>query len=339
MVQYVEFLRAKRSIFVVAIILAILFVIAIVIRASAHDHHHGSHNWRDYLHTSPAAHVTNQTMPDGSTRTVVDDPVRHKHAVIVQHGNDFRIDVDEPASRNGDNESFAMGNMHIVQTRDGKMQHVTITLGNEFTIPLAILLLASVPFGLLVATMLGGALAKENDGHLELAWTKPASREEVALLAMAIDAAAILVAEAFAIAVYLCCILLFGVPTFDLTNHPGLAVLMTIVAPISWYAALTAWSSSLKTHLGMVIGIGWPAALLVPGLAHALHGARTPVGQDFYAIFHGLSYIDPIAYLSFGPRGVSNGLVPTMDWAIVALAALAAIYLISAVLQWRRVEA
>jgi hypothetical protein len=297
-----------------------------------------SQNWRDYLSVSPAATVTSQHLADGSTRTVVNDPVRHKHAVILQHGNDFRIDVDEPVSRNANDESFTMGNVHIVQNQNGKTQHVTITHLRDFTIPVAILFFASIPLGLLVATMLGGALAKENDGHLELAWTKPASRERMALLAMGVDTAAILIAEIFAIAVYLCCILLFGVPAFDTTQYVGTAILMTIVAPVAWYAALTAWSASLKSHLGMVIGIGWAAALIVPGIAQPLRDSSSPVGRDVYAILHGLSYIDPIAYVSFG-HGSSNFLVPSMGWAIVALAALAVVYLVSAVLQWRRVEA
>ena len=61
------------------------------------------------------------------------------------------------------------------------MTHITI--GNDMTahIPVGVLFAIAEGFALITATMLGGALAKENDGHLEIAWTKPVSRERLAL--------------------------------------------------------------------------------------------------------------------------------------------------------------
>lgn len=338
MVQYVEFLRAKRALIVVAIVLAVLLAAAIVVRLIAFKAA-DPQVWVADMQNSSTAHVSTQQLPDGSTRTVIDDPAKHTHAVIVRKDGGFRMDIDEPSSsERSRNSDTVIGSIDIRENRKSGMAHVTISSGHHSAIPLSMLFLISIPIGLLTATMLGGALAKENDGHLELAWTKPASRERMAMQAIGIDAAAIVISQILAVAVYLCCILLFHAPAFTAGDGPLFAViLLAFVAPVAWYAALTAWSASLKSHLGMVIGLGWPAALIVPGIAHATRNVGGLVGHAVHVVFSALSYIDPIAYMSFGSN--AQKLIASIEGTLLALVLLTAVYIATSVLQWRRVEA
>jgi hypothetical protein len=192
--------------------------------------------------------------------------------------------------------------------------------------------------GLLVASILGGALAKENDGHLELAWTKPVSRERYALSSVAVDAIAIIVSQLLTIAVSLAATLMFLVPRFSYGPNLAWAILLAFAGPIAWYALITAASASLKRGPGMVIGLGWVAAVLIPGIAGALQGAANvnSIAAWFYAIFHALSYIDPISNFSFHKDQTTMMPLPA---AVGVLLALIAGYVALAVAQWRRVEA
>lgn len=339
MVQYVEFLRAKRALFVIAIVLGILLAAAIVLRLVAINAVLNPQTWATDIQSSPTAHSSTQQLADGSTRTVIDDPVKHTHAVIIRKGDYFRMDVDEPASSaHGKSDNIEFGTIDIRENRKSGMSHVTISTHHHMTIPMDVLIMISIPIGLLTATMLGGALAKENDGHLELAWTKPASRERMALQAMGIDIAAIALSQLFAVAIYLCCILLFHVPSFSAgVTPPVLAIVLALISPIAWYAALTAWSTSIKSHLGLVIGLGWPAALIVPGIAHATRNLSGLIGHAVHVVFTALSYIDPIAYMSFGQG--AHKITPTVEGTLLALILLTAVYIATSVLQWRRVEA
>lgn len=340
MVQYVEVLRAKRALIVAAVLLGLLLVAAIVLRLSF-GHAMNPRDWAHNLQTSPTAHSTTQHLPDGTTRTIVDDPAKHTHAIIDQKGDRLHVEIAEPAerARTQQNSTMTVGRISTNENTRNGITHVTVDYRHDMTVDAIWMLLATLPLGLLVATMLGGALAKENDGHLELAWTKPASRERMALLAMLVDGAAIVASEAAAFGIYLCCILLFGIPHLVSNGPAGAMVLFVLIAPIAWYAALTAWSASLKSHLGMVIGLGWPAALIVPGIAQGTQGVQSPAGQAAHAVFAALSYIDPIAYVSFHGSNLHNALVPSMGWALVALASLTIVYAALSMLQWRRVEA
>lgn len=88
------------------------------------------------------------------------------------------------------------------------------------------------------------------------------------------------------------------------------------------------------------MSIGWVVALLVPGLAQALGGAAqvNPIAAWFYAIFHGLSYLDPIAYLQLN-HGRAGLFALSIAASAGVLCALFIGYLALAVAQWRRVEA
>jgi hypothetical protein len=340
MYYFVEYLRARGAIKVALIILGLFVIAAIILRLSVHAPRVSDIAYN--IETSPTAHVTRTHLPDGSMRTVVDDPARQTHAVIVQNGNRLHMDVREPAKNaRATHDTMDIGSTSVnTDVHDG-VEHTVIDSKGAFEYELGVCLLITIPMGLLVATLLAGPLAKENDGHLELAWTKPTSRDRYALEAIAVDAVAILASQALTLAILLLVTLMFFVPHFTYGPRIGWIVLLALLGPLAWYAALTACSASVKRGPGMVIGLGWVFAIIIPTVADATSDpARfSAIAAFFYTIFHSLSFLDPIAYLS-GHTGTGNALhhlpLPTAD---AGLAALIIGYVALSVLQWRRVEA
>lgn len=336
---FVEYGRAKRAIRIALIILGLFLLATILLRFSVHNWH-----WEADLENSPTAHVTRTHLPDGSTRIIVDDPQRATNATIVRHP-DGAVDMDvvEPKAAGGASrhDDLVMGSTTIRETVQGDKLHTVLHYSHRPpSFDLAVLFIATIPMGLLVASILGGALGKENDGHLELAWTKPVSRERYAVASVLVDAAGIVISQLLTIAVALIATLMFFVPHFSYGSYLGFDILTALAGPIAWYALLTAASASLKRGPGVVIGVGWLAAILIPSLGQSLARAAqfNAIAAWFYAIFKGLSYLDPIAYFSFNTGSHGNFLLPITVSAWV-LCALAVGYIALAVAQWRRVEA
>lgn len=340
MFYFVEYLRATRALRIVGIILGILLLIGIIFRLSF-IHGTSPEAYVTTLQSSPTAHVSQQTLPDGSTRITIDDPVKRTHAVIVRTGKSVAMDVTEPsrsARKYHDTVSFGNTNMNE-DTRNG-ISHVTMTYkpGADFT--WGGLFQISILLGVIVASILAGPLAKENDGHLELAWTKPVSRERYALSAIAIDIATMIVSQLGLIAIVLLGTLMWVVPSITIGRNGALLILFSLLAPVAWYACLTCFSASLRRGPGVVVGLGWFAALVIPAILLATDHTYNPVGVGVHAIFTALAYIDPIVYIpNMRPHGPNSTLFSSMGIALAALAALSIAYIAVAVLQWRRVEA
>lgn len=343
MYSYVEMQRAKRGFRVIAIVLGIVLLIAIALRVWGVGGGQTPEGWAHAIQYSAHARVTTQHLADGSVRTIVDDPSKDTHAVIDRHGNALRIDVTQPASAHQARDNMAFGHVRLTETPEAHgMEHVTLVyVPGSYTIPLGIFFLATLPLGLTIATLLGCALAKENEGHLEIAWTKPISRESYAMSAMLVDVMAIVMTTLASAGIYAAAMLLFFKPIFSTGPDMWPQIGIAFLEPIAWYALLTAFSASLKRGMGMVIGFGWFAGMVIPSIAAALARSPEGLGQAFFTIFRGLSYIDPLAYtLQVNGQTVgSHGLLPALGGAVVAQGLLALGYLTMAVLQWRRVEA
>lgn len=339
---FVEYLRAMRALRIVGIILALLLVIALAFRLSFLNHGTPQTYIND-LQNSPTAHVTKTQLADGTMRTVVDDPAKRTHAIILQRGRAFQLDVTEPSSeaKAHSHDNMSMGSLHMNEDTHAGMSHLTVSYNGGADITWAALFLGSVLMGFLVATMLAAPLAKENDGHLELAWTKPVSREQYAGAAFAVDIATIVLSQILCIAVALIAILMWTVPTLTLGSGGWTMIGLSLFVPIAWYACLTAFSASLKRGPGMVIGLGWFAALIIPSVMAATEGANTPFGQALHFVFKALAYLDPIVYFpsSHGQSAVHGNLTQSLGGSLIAVACLSLVYIAVAVLQWRRVEA
>jgi len=342
---YSEVLRGMRALRVTAIILGILLALAIIMRLWAFSEHNPD-AMVSALQASPMARVTTKTLADGTIETTVNDPVKRVHAVIDRRGQLFRMDVTLPPTNPMSHYRFySVGDSNVDRSNRGGMSHVVMTRDTSVNIGLGILFAISCVIGLVTATLLGGVLAKENDGHLEIAWTKPVSRERLALATMAVDVVTILISQFATVLLVLIVCAMFVRPTFyaDAATLPSIAI--TLLGPIAWYACLTAFSASLKRGLGMVVGLGWLAAIAIPGIAEGTAASSSDFGRAIHWVFQPIAYIDPIEYahLSFhgsagmsamqnaplGPLGVSAGM----------LLVLTIVYLALSVLQWRRVEA
>ena len=342
---YVELLRAKRALVIAGVILAIVFVVAAIVRASL-----GHSVVRDIpaVYTdSDTAHVTRTKLADGSQQIVVDDPKKSTHAVILQRPNGgFTVDAIEPNDRSH-NDNMSMGSFSIDSHPEsgGRLKHTTIAFTPGIgTFYIGVLFLITIPIGLLMASMLGGALAKENDGHLDLAWTKPVTRERFALTAFGIDCAAIVFAQLGTIVVLLLASLLYLVPSLAVGPKDGWYIALSFFGPVAWYALITVVSASFKRSPGGAMGLLWLVATLIPGIVAALEQGShyNTVAAVFYAVFKGILYLNPIAYLSFS-IGHRNNMHTLMGLSLQAevgiLAALIVGYLALSLVQWRRVEA
>lgn len=343
MTYFVEYQRALRALRIAGIILGVLFLIAVIGRISSHTH--GIDSVLGDVESSPTAHVTHQTLADGTQRTVVDDPAKKVHAVALIQGRSVHLEITQPAHGGHEHDNVIGGGVTISETTKGGIDRTVIDAKRGIQIPFGILFATSIVMGFIVASLLGGVLSKENDGHLELAWTKPISRERYAVAAFAIDIAAIILSQIFWVATALVCMMLFFAPGVTFEENAGLHTAITVLGSIGWYAALTGWSASIKRGPGIVIGLGWLFATIVPGIADALKGSTIPLISAIYAVLHGLSYLDPLAYISLHVTSSSmsgaavGALQLSLATSCIALAALIVFYLAVAVAQWRRVEA
>jgi hypothetical protein len=253
------------------------------------------------------------------------------------------MDITQPESnvKARSHDVVSMGSFSVNENTHAGMSHATVTYRKGGDVTWSGLFVFSVIMGLFAATCLAAPLAKENDGHLELSWTKPVSREAYAGATFLIDLAAIWIAQLACIAVGLVVMLMWFVPSISLGTGGWALIALSLIVPFAWYACLTAFSASVKRGPGMVIGMGWFAALIVPSVMGATAGIDSPFWQLVHAIAKGLSYLDPIVYFpSFGRGGGMHGnLFNSLATAVPALAILTVVYIAVAVLQWRRVEA
>ncbi len=343
MYYYAEVLRGKRALRVIAIILGICLAIAIVLRLWAFSEHN-LESLATALQSSPTAHATVTTLADGTIRTVVDDPVKHVHAVIDRRGQLFHMEATMPSAEAPRHNHFSLGSSIIDVNKKAGTSHIVMTHDMSGQMGIGILFAISAVIGLITATMLGGTLAKENDGHLELAWTKPVSRDRLALASMAVDMLTIVISQVAAVVLILICILMFVAPRLYANSLTPAVIGLALIGPIAWYACLTAFSASMRRGLGLVCGLGWLAAIVVPSVAQGTAYSVSDLGRTVHAITQAIAYIDPIAYLSFHGSLSNTGMqfqtaIGSIGTSALILVGLTAIYVVLAVLQWRRVEA
>jgi hypothetical protein len=178
-----------------------------------------------------------------------------------------------------------------------------------------------------LATVLGLNLAAENEGHLELAWTKPVSREGYALGVFAVDIGAIAACIVFTA---LCGAIVVDVFSgFQaIAASTGDDLLRTFAfcgLPLLVYAWIAAMSASLKRNRGAVAGLFWPLMLAV-GL---LQSVRIPA---VHVAASALNLINPLSIYTSGA-----GRLPSL-WTFAWGWLIAAILLAAALAQWRRLE-
>ncbi|HLJ84155.1 MAG TPA: hypothetical protein VKT51_08310 [Candidatus Eremiobacteraceae bacterium] len=189
----------------------------------------------------------------------------------------------------------------------------------------------------IIATILGCALSHENNGHLALAWTKPASRVQLAVQMSLVDIGAIYVAFALGLVFGFGLIEIFGFGGYVVTDSQTLDFfLRSLLSPLAWYGLTRAATASMRGRAGAVAATLWIVGSVVVGLdqSHLLSGI-------FGFIVSALDKINPMYYfqLTYNDQGQNKTMVQSMVLGLSGLVALAVVGYAAALAQWRRLEA
>jgi hypothetical protein len=167
--------------------------------------------------------------------------------------------------------------------------------GDRGQIPLGIIVAGLAWCPMVLATVLGLSLNRENDG-VEMVWTKPIARERLALSYILVDLGAIVVAYLISIV-----FVLFALWTLAAMGHVHTiafdeSVLRSFALGLGiafmWYALLQAATSWNSGRAGLVVGLSWAVFIFLTVLS------QVPLGTYLHAAVVLLNYLNPLAYLS-----------------------------------------
>jgi hypothetical protein len=221
--------------------------------------------------------------------------------------------------------------------------HVNVTVGDDAhatpsdpTTLIELLGAASLIVGGIMATIFGNSLARENDGHLEVAWTKPVSRRTYATAVMVVDGVGLLLSVVLGFfALVLILIDVRSPITFSVPPSSLMDIARFLLFPLAWYALIVALSARLRGG-GVVQGLIWPIAFGLTGIAVA------PLPPVWHALAKIISLLNPLTYLQYHEGDFSLVTSSTMAPALLSVIALA-VFVIGgwafATAQWRRMEA
>jgi hypothetical protein len=337
--NYVEWLRVRNCLRIVAIVLAIFVVLAVVLRISA-NRYMSSEAWIAHMATQNGAKETQTVLPDGTKRLIIDDPSDNTHIIVDDHGYAGRhIVITEPTHRaHHEHDNVKFGSIHVSESQHGSM--TTTVIDTNGAVPMIYYMALADFVALIVATVLAAPLAREIDGHLEIALTRPISRIRYALGVIGVDVVGILAASVLTVIAFYLCQLLFESPRLDFSGINARAVAMGVALPLAWYAMLCAATTWLHRAYGAVQGFAWPVAGFI-GLLTLIEPSNT-VALFVHDIAWVLSRLDPLSYVQTATPSstgsisyVGNNFMQRIS--IVSL--MFVVYSALAIWQWQRVEA
>lgn len=216
-----------------------------------------------------------------------------------------------------------------------------------FEIPLPALFALAAFVTCIFISRYGRTLSEENEDHLAVTWTRPASRVQTALAVLGVDSLGIIAAFAMYLILSAAFITAFDVWRFVTIPTDSLAQLARYVAqPFAFYALVMALTASTGRAGRGLVGWLWVSVIVLVILATSPF-----IPNPWHAIFNFVDFLNPLAYGSYhtqhgtevvnvmgGPSPTYvAGLSPAMD--TVALAILFIAALAAALVQWRRLEA
>jgi hypothetical protein len=344
---YVEWLRVRNCLKILAIVLGAIFVLAVIVRLFMPTNLNQGH-YIDYEMNASGAHAATVHLKNGATRTTILDSEGDRVVIVDRgwHGKHVtvsgpNVNVDRPAH-------VQIGSVGVHAAPGTNGGHVSVN--TDLPIPLAALLVEPGIVGIIIATILGGVLGKENRNHLEIAWTKPVGRDTMALGMFAVDAAGIVGAMLLAFVLEVAGIALFELPHIMLDSRSIAVLGLAAFGVLAFYALCNAASASARGGGGLK-ALVWLAAIFVPPLSAA---AMVPVliFKIVGNLFGALSLLDPLAYLNThvdNSGQVGSGAIPGVlgydvlsspmwERALILLL-LVLVYCAASVVQWRRLEA
>ncbi|MBC5815527.1 MAG: hypothetical protein GIW97_03200 [Candidatus Eremiobacteraeota bacterium] len=330
---YVEFLRVMRMLRLVGYVLGAVLLLALVFRPFSH----GSINVNNSIEGVDPSTIPAHTNADGSTtRSFMGKHGRHV-TIVARPDKTETITVDDPAynGKKGGNEHIEFGHLKVSTSNGGR--HRVSTIDTDLKIPLNILLVIAACVAAIVATLLGLALSRENDGHLELAWTKPASRESYALASVAVDSLGILGVMLATLVTIVLVLAIYGGASYITVSDSLTSLLFGMLFALSFYGIVLAATSSMRRG-GLVLSLLWPAALILPGLVRVQW-------MNLGTVARTLNTINPVAYLyAFLSSPQTTNIFTLLPNYGTAAQVLAVLLLFVAgvalsLAQWRRLEA
>jgi hypothetical protein len=336
--NYVEWLRVRNRLRTVGIILLVLVAIALALRISV-ARSMSPQAWIGHLQDKPGAKVTHVTLP-GVNRTVIDDPSERVHVVIDDRGyNGQHIVIDEPSAQAKEDSRVDVGSFDVSEKKHGSM--TTTVIDTNGSVPMIYYMALADVVALIVATLAAAPFAREIDGHLEFALTKPVSRVRFAIGYITADVTSIVAASVMTVAAFYICQLLFESPRLDFSGVNEKSILMGIALPLAWYALLAAATTWFPRGYGALLGFAWPVVILIQVLAQ-IHPPNM-VTLVLHNVAWVLSRLDPLSYVSFasigGPHGMLSAdapnFLPRLGMEIVFFLGYSAL----AIVAWKRVEA
>ncbi len=339
---YVEWLRVRGALKWTVIVLAALFVCGIGVRLYMFSRGDAMAYVYGIEHKS-GSKVTQSVLPDGTKRTVIDDPVDSVNVTIDDAGYAGKhIEILDRSHRSDEAaKSVVMGSMQVHTLPDGDGERITIDT-NEPEPFVGYAAIAAFT-ALIIATVLAAPFARENDGHLEVALTKPISRTMLGLSTVGVDLLGIACSWALTVVFLLATGALFQSPNIQFGPNDFAGTVLGLLGAFAWYAMLCAATASMKRAYGIVLGLAWPFALIILGLGKGNLGSQ-PIFVALHTACQWIGYVMPFTYLHFGPAMTVNGkaagsLAFSAGVEGPALAALLIGYIALAIVQWRRVEA
>jgi len=184
---------------------------------------------------------------------------------------------------------------------------------------------ASIIAGL--ATVMGLNLASENDGHLEVAWAKPISREWYAMGLFGVDLIVMAVAYVLTLVCAIALCDFWAGHQVIVVRQPLMLDVAVLAFPFYIYAIVVALSASLKRNRGVAAGLLWPALIAL------LVASKIIRVDSVQAVLHAVNTINPVVVFS----SQNGAMAPAGNYALGF--ALTAVCLGIALVQWRRLEA
>ncbi len=217
-----------------------------------------------------------------------------------------------------------------------KHAHAVHPRPNQPVIPWSLFFAIAGVVATIFAGIYGVSLSDENQGHLEVAWTKPRSRSRYALTNIAADYAGALAAFAITILTAVLCTAIAGlVSNIFIDRDAWLNLVRFLALPLAWLGLVQAATASLRERGGAVSGGLWVAAVVLL----ALEIANLP--RMWHGIVAFLNFFNPLNYSGYqtDASGHLYASVADLQADILALLLLGVVGILIAVAQWRKLEA